>query len=356
MLQIPKSLFLKLFLFIQVIILVVISLESFFYFGLFQNKLHFPMLYILLIALIFSLILKSFAKEISRFHDLLHYKIILIFASISAILFYLDKLVYENFVFSKIHLHKESIVFFTIYTFLLSFFIFNWHKIKKLSGKFLLFLSLNIIAFGANLFFYFPTFYGMLSFEDYPVEDITFVAFLLSSFVCLSLIKKIQVSKIENFFKKISLIILALIALMSFWIAGEEISWGQRIFQIKTPEEISEINVQNEITVHNLKIFQELVYKIYYYFDIYACTSFLVLFFLKKYPDLYRFIRLLSPSPYLILFFLLNFIYLRLRFKYGIWTHRELNETSEMMMALGIFFHFLTVNQNFKKYLKNESF
>jgi len=33
---------------------------------------------------------------------------------------------------------------------------------------------------------------------------------------------------------------------------GEEISWGQRVFHIETPKLLSEINVQNEITLHNI--------------------------------------------------------------------------------------------------------
>ena len=53
--------------------------------------------------------------------------------------------------------------------------------------------------------------------------------------------------------KKLSYLVLALLFLFG---AGEEISWGQRIFHIETPEAISAINVQHEITLHNLKVFQ----------------------------------------------------------------------------------------------------
>ncbi|MEA2064988.1 MAG: hypothetical protein U9O66_01670 [Patescibacteria group bacterium] len=40
-----------------------------------------------------------------------------------------------------------------------------------------------------------------------------------------------------------------------FILFGEEISWGQRLFNIYTPEFISNINYQNEINIHNLKFF-----------------------------------------------------------------------------------------------------
>ena len=36
---------------------------------------------------------------------------------------------------------------------------------------------------------------------------------------------------------------------------GEEISWGQRILNIETPEAIKEINAQGELTIHNLEWF-----------------------------------------------------------------------------------------------------
>ena len=37
----------------------------------------------------------------------------------------------------------------------------------------------------------------------------------------------------------------------AFFVAGEEISWGQRLLGIATPEALSEVNIQHEITLHN---------------------------------------------------------------------------------------------------------
>lgn len=44
-------------------------------------------------------------------------------------------------------------------------------------------------------------------------------------------------------------------ALIFFIGFGEEISWGQRIFNYQTPEAINRVNVQKEFTLHNLEIF-----------------------------------------------------------------------------------------------------
>ena len=43
-----------------------------------------------------------------------------------------------------------------------------------------------------------------------------------------------------------------LLALFFFVCGGEEISWGQRLFEIETPELLRNINVQEETTLHNI--------------------------------------------------------------------------------------------------------
>ncbi len=45
------------------------------------------------------------------------------------------------------------------------------------------------------------------------------------------------------------------LAALFFFGGGEEISWGQRILGIKTPEVVGEINDKNEINLHNLELF-----------------------------------------------------------------------------------------------------
>ena len=45
----------------------------------------------------------------------------------------------------------------------------------------------------------------------------------------------------------------AIFVLLMVLLAGEEISWGQRIIGVATPSLMEEINTQNEITLHNIK-------------------------------------------------------------------------------------------------------
>lgn len=50
-------------------------------------------------------------------------------------------------------------------------------------------------------------------------------------------------------------------ALGCFFIAGEEISWGQRILGLGTPDFLREVNVQGELTLHNIEAFHYTPYR-----------------------------------------------------------------------------------------------
>lgn len=94
--------------------------------------------------------------------------------------------------------------------------------------------------------------YGSVLFhEDAYFEYIGFASFLITSIVFFVLFYRIRKNASTNFVLKV--VILGL-ALLFFFGAGEEISWGQRILNIQTPEYLSEVNDQNEITVHNLNL------------------------------------------------------------------------------------------------------
>ena len=50
--------------------------------------------------------------------------------------------------------------------------------------------------------------------------------------------------------------IFLLLAILMFLAAGEELSWGQRIFGAKTPAWFADRNIQKEINLHNLDFLQ----------------------------------------------------------------------------------------------------
>jgi hypothetical protein len=44
-----------------------------------------------------------------------------------------------------------------------------------------------------------------------------------------------------------------------FFIAGEEVSWGQRLLNIGVPEALAQINVQKELNLHNISVIHGMV-------------------------------------------------------------------------------------------------
>ncbi len=54
--------------------------------------------------------------------------------------------------------------------------------------------------------------------------------------------------------RKLETLTWVLLAFLFFFAAGEEISWGQRIFGLETPEYFIDKNLQKEINLHNLVV------------------------------------------------------------------------------------------------------
>jgi hypothetical protein len=115
-----------------------------------------------------------------------------------------------------------------------------------------------LMAFGIIV-----SFINMKWFEEvYVVEDgfiewLTVLPLLLTTGIAISYL--IQLSKWRS---KLFVLVVFVIALFCFFAAGEEISWGQRIFHIKTPEYFAEHNSQDELNIHNLVVDGEKVNKI----------------------------------------------------------------------------------------------
>lgn len=122
----------------------------------------------------------------------------------------------------------------------------TWEKYVKEFMFLKLYIAIIILIIGLSysvLFIFDVETVVWLGAEDHLFEWATF-AFLFFSFsFCLTLFYK----KRNVFFGVLSIIFI--------FGAGEEISWGQRIFNIKPPEFIERDNVQHELSIHNLEIF-----------------------------------------------------------------------------------------------------
>ena len=85
--------------------------------------------------------------------------------------------------------------------------------------------------------------------EDGPIEWGTFVALVIGAAVCF---RRAVVLRSRR--RALFIVFTILLGLMFVFGAGEEISWGKRIFGFQSPEWFKEHNTQQDLTVHNLVV------------------------------------------------------------------------------------------------------
>lgn len=100
--------------------------------------------------------------------------------------------------------------------------------------------------FAFTNFHYFENYYVR---EDGPLEWLTFIAHICTFSVCI-----IRLIRCKGPFLTLLNLSLLGIGLIFLFGAGEEISWGQRIFLIPSPDYFIQHNSQREINIHNLII------------------------------------------------------------------------------------------------------
>jgi len=105
------------------------------------------------------------------------------------------------------------------------------------------------IVFSALIYYLNPDIYRMIIKEDGILEYIT--AFMLLAGSSLLLIRFVRIARLRN---TPWIVFNILMILGLFFAFGEEISWGQRIFSIESPDFFVERNAQKETNLHNLII------------------------------------------------------------------------------------------------------
>lgn len=112
--------------------------------------------------------------------------------------------------------------------------------------SFLFFISIIGVLLSHFYPEYFLNFYVR---EDGPIEYGTALVFFTVALWLSVRLWKTRSAK-GMWFKITS----ALIIMAALFVAGEEISWGQRLLNIETPEYLAERNAQSELNLHNLVV------------------------------------------------------------------------------------------------------
>ncbi|HZH67135.1 MAG TPA: hypothetical protein VEY10_19755 [Flavisolibacter sp.] len=119
----------------------------------------------------------------------------------------------------------------------------------SLTEKLVLLLVASMLVAGFAFFFTNRPLFDRYVIEDGVVEWLTVTGLLLGAFTCFGRFVK-YLGKRPWIFLAINLTL----GLMLFFVAGEEVSWGQRIFNIQSSEYFQQNNLQRETNFHNLLI------------------------------------------------------------------------------------------------------
>lgn len=210
----------------------------------------------------------------------------------------------------------------------------------------------------------FPFWYRKLVWkEDSIIEYLTAIFYFFSFVISFS----ISVGFYRNNFKLQS-IPYFILAGFFFFIAMEEISWGQRLLDIETPEYLLGYNKQNELNFHNLKFVP--LHMLYIIVGLYGgLTRFLIP---KSSMKTYRpIVNYFTPDYYLSFYFLITAI-LYLYYDYfssyivfffgeqfgwgkGHFIHGKDQEAAEFILSIG-FLLFVFINKYRQLWNKNSIF
>ena len=182
-----------------------------------------------------------------------------------------------------------------------------------------------ILPFGENIVGL--TWFNLLKLEDGPLEWLQFAEYFISSLFGILIFAKSKKRKSINSY------IWLILSAFCFFIAAEEISWGERItgFSLNS---LTEISIQSETNLHNLPFFHN------YLLDpiLVAICIFFGWIGWRKWPYLNS-----IPSKKLSLFFLITALYIlyyEISWASTIKHIRNDLEIYEFLLSTGIFIHF----------------
>lgn len=331
-----------------------IFLDSYKYPGFFKKHffLDSKILFILFIISSIFLLFKNKSLFQSKFFKIFNTIFFIVSLFLMALFSYLEFSHYENYVYNLFHINHTYFSLFFIEGFILFIFSFG-NLLKRRINTLLVLFFLFFFLLGLFSYTFQLDFFIKINKEDQIIENLQFLIILFSSIFSLFLAQFYK--KQKNYFLFIFYIMGSLALL---FVAGDEISWGQRLFDYHTPHSIIEFtDQQNEISIHNTKRIAKHMGQIYLIISAYGSFSFVIYEFLKKIfknlNPLFKHFFVLMPAS---LFFSMKFLYDALNtfsdtdypFKFDSWS-----EYVELSMYLGIFIQlFLIYFKQIKKQKK----
>jgi hypothetical protein len=199
--------------------------------------------------------------------------------------------------------------------------------------------------------------YKRVGSEDNLIEWLQVLAYASSSILSFFLSLR---------FRKVSKIMFAIFLILSLgflFVAGEEISWGQRLFGIEadgvfdgeTEIPVLKKNVQSETNLHNFVPIHSKVGYMYLGIGAYGIFSWFVVCILTKIfkiqKGIRKYLRYFTVPPYLFLYFFVSAINLQTISRRGVGPQEY--ELAELILSLGILItmviYYTSAKKNFQE-------
>lgn len=320
-------------------ILLPLFAEAVIYPGIVLNYLRVKPIWLAVSAFFIAILLKLFAtKKIQQQLPIIIYFVLAPFLTVLALaLRVADLLIHPNFSYTTFHIDPVATGMAALYLILAGLPLLDRKFLDKHFRAVLaatsIFLYHLLIVYWSN-----PPLFYYLEAEDGPIEYLTCLFYFVGTIFalkCLKYVKKLKINKIQ---KGILTALLIGSAIGMFVIAAEEISWGQRILQIETPEHIATGNTQGEFNLHNSGFIFGFVYLGYLILNLFFLLNWAIYELTeKRLPRFWQIcLRLITSRWYLALFFIPNLVYVALRLKQGNIFIDQWEELTEVFTAVGI--------------------
>jgi hypothetical protein len=189
-----------------------------------------------------------------------------------------------------------------------------------------------------------PDVYILAIQEDSIIENMQVVFYFISSIFSLFISRRF----IRNHMT-LNGVLYGILSIGFLLISLEEVSWGQRIFNIPTPDYFEQHNVQNEISLHNLDVVQSKLIEIYILIGAYGAFAwiFIYLFLSRAKANYHHIVNFVVPDWFISSYFFFTFLIYTL-FEYipphpGSFLVWRDQEPMELLLSLG-FFLFVATN------------
>lgn len=243
---------------------------------------------------------------------------------------FIDYFTYTNFSYSRLFINYQQVSFIALGSILISILNSDLSWLKS-HIKFLIFVSPPIFIFGLLIVRLWPNDIFMhIVKEDSLIENAQFLVLIAAAiFAFFNSLKLFHVVKIVAWLYLIA-------SLGLFLVAGDEISWGQRLFKINTPAGFFDSNAQGETNIHNLSAVNNLNGILYILAGLFGSFSWLVI------PGLAdrKFWSYLSPPWFLSSFFFAGLLYNFTAVVLMIGSLGEWSEVAELMLYTGTLLFF----------------